>query len=76
MEDLQELIDKIDDKEQQFGLSINVEKTKIMIISREEKSDANILINSEPVQRVKEFKYLGAFITEDLNPEIEIKKIG
>ncbi len=74
IQDLQELVDEVDDIGRRYGLNINVKKIKTTIISREQHLDAQVVINGKLVERVKEFKYLVTLITEDLNPEIEIKR--
>ena len=47
-----------------YDIKINVKKTKIMVVSREEGRTANITVDGQRVEQVKTFKYLGAIITE------------
>ena len=64
LEDLQNILDKITEVSEQFGLSINIAKTKMMIISRKEFHNINLIINGETIERVLKFKYLGATLNE------------
>ena len=70
VQSLQEIVNKVNDEGKKYGLNINEKKTKFMIISRDQHPDANIVINNKEIERVREFKYLGCFITSDLAPEI------
>lgn len=72
--DLQHNLDKINEQCDKYGLRINTKKTKLMIISREEIIEEEILIRGEKIERVPKFKYLGCFIDENTNHETEIKK--
>ena len=51
-------------------LSLNVKKTKYMIIGNKNKlngiQDVNINVNNEPIERVNKFKYLGLIIDQHL----------
>ena len=71
---LQEIVSRVNDEGKKYGLSINERKTKFMVLSREEHPDARITINNKRIERVQEFKYLGCYITSDLEPEIEIRR--
>ncbi|CAG9830616.1 unnamed protein product [Diabrotica balteata] len=60
-----------------IGLKINEDKTKHMVVSKQERRRIwqNITINDHNFEVVKEFKYLGATITNDnkLEREVETK---
>ena len=53
-------------------MKINVNKTKVMKVSRNG-GVINISIDGQRVEQVSKFKYLGAWITEDGRSETEIK---
>ena len=57
-----------------IGLSMNVKKTKTMVISKEENHSADILVNSETLEQINSFTYLGQAITPDARNDTEIKK--
>ena len=59
---LQELMDNMN---KGLKMKINVKKTKVMCISRKEGDKMKIYIDSQVVEQVKQFKYLGSIITED-----------
>ena len=46
LEDLQNILDKVTEVSEQFGLSINIAKTNMMIISRKEFHNINLKINN------------------------------
>jgi len=60
--ELQELVDRLDRVSRKYSLLINVDKTKVMA------SDGiacRILIQSEQMEQVDTFPYLGSLIIED-----------
>ncbi|CAG9832981.1 unnamed protein product [Diabrotica balteata] len=63
-----------------IGLKINEDKTKYMVVSKQERRRIrqNITINDHNFEVVKEFKYLGATITNDnkLEREVETRKMS
>ena len=57
-------------------MKINVDKTKVMKVSRNG-GEINISIDGQKVEQVSKFKDLGAWITEDGRNEVEIRtRIG
>ena len=54
------------------SLNINLQKTKSMLISKTGKSH-NIKIGNTKIERVSNFKYLGAWINQEGRTEEEIK---
>jgi sorting nexin-29 len=48
-----------------IGLEVNAEKTKYMVMSRNQNAghNHNIIIDNKSFERVEEFKYLGATLT-------------
>ena len=50
-DELQELLDRIVTAGAEYGLKINVDKTKVMIVNAE---NASLKVNGEPLERVKE----------------------
>ena len=72
-EALQRLIDRINTEGERLGLKINIDKTKVMVVSRTRNMPLNIKVNNKNIQRVSKFRYLGSWITEDLDLDIEIR---
>ena len=62
---LQELMDNINRVTKDYGMKINVKKTKVMCISRKGGEKMKIYIDAQEVEQVKQFKYLGSVISED-----------
>ena len=58
---------------EEMGLSMNVKKTKTMVVCRDETPDVRIVVNGQVLEQVKKFKYLGQWITDDGRCECEIK---
>ncbi|CAG9831855.1 unnamed protein product, partial [Diabrotica balteata] len=71
--DLQTLQNTMCDTGEQFELTINIKKTKTMVISKRGKVITKIQIKNEDIEQVDKIKYLGVWITEDLNPKSEIR---
>ena len=61
---LQGMIDKLIEIGRYYGMEMNVEKTKVMRISRQP-SPVTIKIDQKQLENVKCFKYLGSMLTEN-----------
>lgn len=72
-EELMILVDRLEQKSAEYGLSVNFSKTKIMIINRETENNPKpqYLGNYEVVDK---FIYLGALISSDGSCEPEIRR--
>jgi len=69
---LQGMIDKVIGTGRYCGMEMDVEKTKVMRISRQP-SAVTIAIDQKQLENVKCFKYLGSRLTEDGRCTCEIK---
>jgi hypothetical protein len=69
---LQNMIDKLIETGGYYGMEMNVEKTKVMRISRQP-SPVTIMIDQKQLENVKCFKYLGSILTDDGRCTCEIK---
>jgi len=49
----------------EYGMKINVKKTKMMCIFRKGNSKVCLLIDDQQVEQVSQFKYLGSWISDD-----------
>ena len=73
--ELSELISKINEVGKQFGMKINIKKTKAMVVSKKPNSPKiNIAIDGEQIEQVASYMYLGSLTTEDGRSEKEIKR--
>ena len=62
-------------KSEEFGLCINVKKTKSMIFSRtENKPRICLKLDGHTIERVSNYIYLEQYITDDARCEAEIKR--
>ena len=60
---LQELLNTVVDASLHRGISVNIQKTQCMVISKTKITPAcNIHINNETIKQVEQFKYLGSTI--------------
>lgn len=74
VQDLQLLINRVSTAGMKYVHIIIKKKTKFMIVGHETHPDAKIrIIGREINWKVREFKYLGFIITEDLILEVEVK---
>ena len=69
---LQDMIDKLIEIGSCYGMEMNVEKTKVMRISRQP-SPVTITIDQKQLENVECFKYLGSMLTNDGRCTCEIK---
>lgn len=73
IDDLQCLLNDINLASEALGLKINIKKTKVMIVSRNDYPNARIYLAGEEIERVKQFKYLGCLLNDKWDPETEIR---
>jgi len=69
---LKGMINKLIEIGRCYGMEMNVEKTKVMRISRQP-SPVTIMIDQKQVENVEYFKYLGSMLTNDGRCTCEIK---
>jgi hypothetical protein len=61
---LQDMIDKLIEIGRCYGMEMNVEKTKVMTISRQP-LPVKIMIDQKQLEKLESFKYLGSILTND-----------
>ncbi len=71
-EDLQKLTTELYESGKSYRLMINKEKTKVMVMGKDNKAD--IRIDAQNIELVDQFVYLGSLITRDNNCTQEIKR--
>jgi hypothetical protein len=69
---LQDIIDKLIEIGRCYGMEMNVEKTKVMRISRQP-FPVKIMIDQKQLENVESFKYFGSILTSDGRCTCEIK---
>jgi hypothetical protein len=69
---LQDMIDKLIEIGRCYGMEMNMEKTKVMGISRQP-FPVKIMIDQKQLKNVESFKYLGSILTDDGSCTCEIK---
>src|SRR6476469_10022188 len=62
---LQSLIDSVNITAKHYNMKINIRKTKEMVVSRNGGERVNITVESQSVEQVSKFRYLGSLISED-----------
>ena len=72
---LQGLINTANEKGKEYGISINIKKTKVMVITRKQVTrNAKITIEGRAIEQVKKFIYLGHLITDSGKCDGKIKR--
>jgi hypothetical protein len=69
---LQDIIDKLTENGRCYGMEMNVEKIKVIRISRQP-LPVKIMIDQKQLENVKCFKYLGSILTNNRRCTCEIK---
>jgi hypothetical protein len=69
---LQGMIDRLNEIGRRYGIEMNVEKTKVMRISRQP-SPIKITINQKQLENVEYFNYSGSMLTNDARCTCVIK---
>src|SRR5438132_5469131 len=67
---LQKIMDGLNSTSLEYGMKINIKKTKVMKVSKV--GEVNITINGTKIEQVKSLKYLGHTMTDDGRWENEI----
>lgn len=62
MRGLQIFMDKITESSMRYGLNINTNKTKFMIISKEDITGDLLSINQTRIERIHKYQYLSTVI--------------
>src|SRR6266516_1762439 len=70
---LQSQMNKLSDTAKNYGMKINAQKTKTMVVSWEGGGVVNITVDGRKIEQVKSFKYLGSVITEDGRSHSDVK---
>ena len=55
---LQRLMNKLNDTAENFGMKINIQKTKTMVVHWDGGGVVNITVDGKRIEQVKSFKYL------------------
>ncbi|KAG1687297.1 putative uncharacterized transposon-derived protein F52C9.6 [Nymphon striatum] len=72
---LQELINAVNESGKPYGMTMNVEKTKSMVISKVlPVPRISIMLETEAIKQTSSMVYLGHMVTEDGKNETEIKR--
>ena len=68
--DIQEKTDRVASTAKNVGLKIHTAKTKVM--KAKNKFRVSVTVEGEPLEEVKDFKYLGSYISSDSNIDKEV----
>ena len=71
---LQRIMDKLNPVPEDYGMKINIKKTKVMVVTRGTRPALHITIHGELIEQVEEFCYLGSVITEDGKCHREVRR--
>src|SRR6218665_2287842 len=75
--ELQDITTQIDETSRKFGLMINAEKTKPMVLEKRKETPLNINIQGESNEQVEQLVYQGGLMNEDGSNEKDIQiRIG
>lgn len=75
--ELQDLLDRIVEVSSENGLTLNIQKTKYMIVTKSEQDRTDVFIQGERIEQVRKYNYLGTIVNENNEYSEEIKtRIG
>lgn len=66
-------MDRVTEVSSQYGLEMNINKTKLIVVSKRNITEDNLYINQSRIQRVKQYTYLGTTINENWDNSQEIR---
>src|SRR5919106_4121377 len=76
-EGLQRTMDRLNKTAKEYGMKINVKKTKTMVVSKKGGAKINIKVDGKIIEQVVKFKYPGAILSEDGKCSEDVKvRIG
>ena len=64
---LQNIMNRLNDVSKEYGMKINIKKTKVMRVSKQGGGNVNVVLNEERIKQVAQFCYLGSLITDNGN---------
>src|SRR6267154_1575626 len=70
---LQTLMNKLNDTAINYGMNINVQKTKTMVVRWNGGGIVNITVDRQRIEQVKKFKHLDSIITEEERSDVYVK---
>ncbi|ENN78857.1 hypothetical protein YQE_04688, partial [Dendroctonus ponderosae] len=73
LEDLQQIMDRIEAMGKSYDLKINATKAKLMVIGRQPIINTALTVDGNIIERVSRLKYLGAMINERWDCDEEVK---
>lgn len=74
---LQEITTRLEEAARAYGMEISAEKSKILVSSHKHLPSPNITMNGQMLEEVRDFNYLGSFVSTDGSSTKEIKtRIG
>jgi len=73
-EGLQRMVEALERISEEYGMRINLKKTKVMMFTNGQPRKVLIWLRNTELEQVQEFCYLGSLLTEDVRCDKEIKK--
>lgn len=75
LEDTQHLLEKLNDRCNEYGLKINFKKTKLMVVTKfpQDLNHANLTVANTTIENVSTYKYLGTWIEQSGDQTREIR---
>ena len=73
---MQKIIDRLNEACKEYGMKINVRKTKVMVMNKNKKLSEiqrSMMLNGVGLKQVIRCKYLGSWIAEDARSDKDIK---
>ena len=70
---LQNIMNRLNDVSKEYGMKINIKKTKVMRVSKQGGGNVNIVLSEERIKQVAQFCYLGSLITDNGSCSKEIR---
>ena len=75
---LQRMMDRITRKCEEYGMSLNTKKTMVMKVTKDVQdattAPLSITVNDKKLKQVKEYKYLGSFVLDDMRCLDDVKR--
>ena len=70
---MQKMIDRLNKTCKEYGMEINVKKTKVMVMNGSGRIKQHVKLSNVPLEQVTRFKYLGSWITDEAGSDDDIR---
>lgn len=73
IEDLQSMVNRTNQISEEYGLKMNLKKTKLLIFSKSRNIQADLVVDNNRIERIRTYTYLGTRVNDEYDQSQEIR---